>query len=57
MGEIINLDRYRKNRERKILEAQATENCTRYGRSKDERARDKSEAERHQADLDSKKLE
>ena len=57
MGEIINLNRYRKNRERREVEAQAAENRIRFGLSKDERLQDKIERDRRQSDLDNKKLE
>jgi hypothetical protein len=57
MGEIINLNRYRKNRERMENDAQAAENRARFGRSKEDRLHDKSEQDRRQSDLDSKKLE
>ena len=57
MGEVISLNRYRKNRERRVLEAQAAENRVRFGRTKDERFRDNVEEVRRQSDLDSKELD
>lgn len=57
MGEIINLNRYRKNRERKESGAQAAENRARFGRSKDDRLREKAEQDRRQTELDNKKLD
>ena len=57
MGEVVSLNRYRKNRERRILEAKAAENRARFGRSEEDRRRDKIEKERRQTDLDNKKLD
>ncbi len=57
MGDVVSLSRYRKNRERRILEAKAAENRARYGRTQDERRRDEIEKERRQTDLDNKKLD
>jgi hypothetical protein len=57
MGEVISLNRYRKNRERRVLEAQAAENRVRFGRTKEERFRDNVEEDRRQGDLDNKKLD
>ncbi|MGB8275857.1 MAG: DUF4169 family protein [Alphaproteobacteria bacterium] len=57
MGEIINLNRYRKSRVRREQQALGAENRSRFGRTKDERRREKAEEDRKQTDLDSKKLE
>ena len=57
MGEVINLSRYRKRRERTLKEAKAAENRTRFGRTGTEKKSDRQEAERHRRDLDGKKLD
>ena len=57
MGDVVNLNRFRKAKEKAMREAQATANRTRYGRTKDQRAREKDEAARAAKELDSKKLD
>ena len=57
MGELINLNRYRKTRERKTREAQAAENRAKFGRNKERRTLDVSEEIRRNTDLDGKKIE
>ena len=37
MGDVVNLNRFRKAKEKAVREAQATANRTRYGRTKDQR--------------------
>ena len=44
MGDVVNLNRFRKAKEKAAREAQAAANRTRYGRTKDQRAREKDEA-------------
>jgi hypothetical protein len=57
MGELVNLNRYRKLRDRQDRERQAAENRTRFGRSKGERVAEDTRRRKDQADLDAKKLE
>ena len=57
MGEVVNLNRYRKSRERQDLELRAAENRARSGRTKDERRREKAKEDHKQAEFDGKKLE
>ena len=57
MGDVINLNRFRKAKEKAVREAQATANRARYGRTKEQRAREKDEATRTAKDLDSKKID
>jgi hypothetical protein len=57
MGDVINLNRLRKAKEKAVREAQATANRARYGRTKEQRAREKDEATRTAKDLDSKKID
>jgi hypothetical protein len=57
MGDVVNLNRFRKAKEKAVREAQAAANRTRYGRTKEQRAREKDEAARTAKDLDSKKID
>jgi hypothetical protein len=57
MGDVVNLNRFRKAKEKAVREAQAAANRTRYGRTKDQRAREKEEAARTAKELDSKKID
>jgi len=57
MGEVVNLNRFRKAREKVEREAQAAANRTKYGRTKDERQRHKDEGVRTAKDLDGKKID
>jgi len=57
MGELINLNRHRKNQARAAAERQAAENRRRYGLRKDERDRAKREAEKANKDLNDKRLD
>jgi len=57
MGEVVNLNRFRKAREKVEREAQAAANRTKYGRTKDERQRQKDEGVRTAKDLDGKKID
>lgn len=57
MGEVVNLNRFRKARARAEDAKQAAENRTRHGRSKDDKRRGRSEQERSSKELDGKKLE
>jgi hypothetical protein len=57
MTTIVNLNRFRKRRERAADERRAAENRVRFGRSKTARASDERERERAAAALDGKRLE
>lgn len=55
MGDIVNLNRFRKQQERRRKEDEAAENRVRFGRTKAERAQDRGEEDRRNRDLDGKK--
>lgn len=55
MGEIVNLNRYRKTQARTQREKEAAENRVRFGRPKAETAVQRKERERAARDLDAKK--
>ena len=56
MGDVINLSRHRKERQRLARELRAAQRKARYGRSKDERELARWEAEHREKDLDGKRL-
>src|SRR5690348_5552270 len=56
-GMIVNLNRYRKKRQRDEAEASAAANRARFGRSKEEREKEERERERAEKALDEKRLE
>ena len=55
MGDIVNLSKYRKQRQRTEHAKQAAENRVRFGQSKTDRTRTRSEQERRRQDLDGKR--
>jgi hypothetical protein len=57
MGDVINLNRFRKARARAEDAKQAEENRSRFGRSKEQKRRQEREDERKAKDLDGKKLD
>ncbi|CAO3429627.1 DUF4169 family protein [Azospirillum doebereinerae] len=57
MGDVVNLNRFRKTRERAERAKEADANRVRFGRTKAEKLRDRQEAERGTQDLDGKKLD
>ncbi|HKT16404.1 MAG TPA: DUF4169 family protein [Stellaceae bacterium] len=57
MAEIINLNRFRKARERDGKAKLAESNRLRFGRTKGEKAKSRVEAERAEKSLDDKKLD
>jgi len=57
MGDIVNLSKYRKQRQRTAQTKQAAENRVRFGQTKSERARTRSEQERQSGDLDGKRVD
>lgn len=57
MGEVVNLNKYRKGRERLREEKLAAENRAKFGRGKADLARTRAEIERDNKDLDDKRRE
>jgi len=57
MGEVVNLNQYRKKRQRLERKKAAATNRARFGRRKDEVKRTKRERERESAELDGKALD
>lgn len=57
MSNIVNLNRFRKEKARAEKRAQADENAVKHGRSKADRAREKAETEKAERDLDGLKRE
>ena len=57
MADIVNLNQFRKKRDRRAAERRAAENRNRFGLSKDERTRTQRESEKVKKDLDDKRLE
>jgi hypothetical protein len=57
MAEIVNLNKFRKQRERDAARQTADENRVTYGRSKVERGKSRAEAEKAAKDLDGKQID
>ncbi|UEM19463.1 DUF4169 family protein [Skermanella mucosa] len=57
MGDVVNLNRFRKAREKSEREAQAAANRAKHGRTREQRAREKDEAVRRAKDLEGKKID
>ncbi|MDQ2102360.1 DUF4169 family protein [Azospirillum isscasi] len=57
MADVVNLNRFRKMRQKEERGKTAEENRVRFGRTKAEKLRDRQEAERRDAALDGKKVE
>lgn len=57
MGDVVNLNRFRKEKARKERAAEAERNRARFGRTKEEVRRQGAEAERRARELDAKRLE
>ncbi len=57
MGDVVNLNRFRKTRDRAERAKEAEANRIRLGRTKAEKDRDRQEAERRAQDLNGKKLD
>ncbi len=55
MGDVINLNRFRKNRQKTDDERRAAENRVRHGRTKTERQRDRNEKAKAESELDVKR--
>jgi hypothetical protein len=56
VGDIVNLNKHRKQRRRAEQTKQAAENRVRFGRNKSERIRTRSERDRLSRDLDDKRI-
>ncbi len=57
LGEIVNLNRFRKAKERSDKEAQAAENRTKFGRTKEEKAREKALQDKARREIEGHKLD
>jgi hypothetical protein len=57
MGEIVNLNKARKNHNRAVKARTAAENRIRHGRTRAEKAKHREEAERRARELDGGKLD
>ena len=57
MGEIVNLNKARKNHNRAVKARQAAENRVRHGRSRAEKTKDRDETARRDHGLDGSKLD
>jgi len=57
MGDVVNLNKFRKARERQTAESLAAENRVRFGQSKDVKAKLRTEAEQAKKDLDGKRVD
>ena len=57
MADVVNLNRFRKMREREDREKVAEANRVRFGRTKAEKQRDRQERERQAGELDGKKVD
>ena len=57
MGEIVNLNKARKNHNRAVKARKAAENRIRHGRTRAEKAKDRDESERRARELEGGKLD
>jgi hypothetical protein len=57
MGEIVNLNKARKNHNRAVERRKAAENRVRHGRTRAEKAEDRDESGRRERQLDGSKLD
>jgi hypothetical protein len=57
MGELVNLNKYRKQREKLASAKRAAENRVKFGRDKTERARARADQDRETRNLDDKLLD
>jgi hypothetical protein len=57
MGDVVNLNKFRKARDRRTAEEQAAENRVRFGLPKDVKGKLRSDADQTQKDLDGKRLD
>jgi Domain of unknown function (DUF4169) len=57
MGDVVNLNKFRKTRGKRDAAARAAENRIRFGQPKDQLSKARKEAEKAESDLDSKRLD
>ena len=57
MGDVVNLNAYRKRQEREAIKAKAGENRVRHGRKRAAKRREQEERDRANVQLDGKKLD
>jgi hypothetical protein len=57
MGDVVNLNQYRKQRSRAASQKRASENRVRFGRNKDDKTRQGQDTERANRELDGKQLD
>jgi hypothetical protein len=57
MADIVNLNQFRKKRDRHVAERRAAENRSRFGQTKDTRNKTAREAEKVKKELDDKRLD
>jgi hypothetical protein len=57
MADIVNLNQFRKKRDRRLAEQRAAENRRSFGLSKEEKAKLQRDQERSKKDLDDKRLD
>jgi hypothetical protein len=57
MGEVVNLNQYRKKRERQLALTQAEANRAKFGRGKNQKRKDLADEKGRNADLDGKRIE
>ncbi len=57
MGDVVNLNKFRKARDRRAAEDQAAENRVRFGQPKDLKAKLRAEADETRKDHDGKRLD
>ena len=57
MADIVNLNQFRKKRDRRNAEQRAVENRSRFGLSKDERSKAQRESDKMKKELDDKRIE
>ena len=57
MGDVVNLNKYRKGRGKRSAETRAAENRVRFGQPKDQLTKARQEAEKAKSDLDKKRLD
>lgn len=57
MGDVVNLNRFRKQRARAERTEEAARNRTRFGRTKNEKLEQRKDQETRKRDLDGKKLD
>ncbi len=56
MGDVVNLNKFRKNKNREQLEKRAKQNRTRFGRTKQQKTSDRQIFDKNETNLTGKKL-